>query len=98
MAPKSATATKSATPRKSATTRRVPPPLEHRVLMTAALCLLAFGAVMVYSASSPIGVLGGSGSSTGTGEFIQYLLAGAIGLAAMHFMERYGMSLFNSQL
>ncbi|HEY2636608.1 MAG TPA: hypothetical protein VGI54_04410, partial [Solirubrobacteraceae bacterium] len=27
-------------------------PIEHRVLMTATLCLLAFGAVMVYSASS----------------------------------------------
>ncbi len=37
------------------TTRRVAPPLEHRILMTATLCLLAFGAVMVYSASSPLG-------------------------------------------
>ena len=37
------------------------PPLEHRVLMTATLCLLAFGAVMVYSASSPLGVLNGQG-------------------------------------
>ena len=27
------------------------------MLMTATLCLLAFGAVMVYSASSPLGVL-----------------------------------------
>jgi cell division protein FtsW len=83
---------------KSATTRRVAPPLEHRVLMTAALCLLAFGAVMVYSASSPIGVLGHSGSSTGTGEFIQYLVAAAIGLAAMQFFERYGLSFFNPQV
>ena len=39
----------------------LPPPLEHRILMTATLCLLAFGAVMVYSASSPIGVLSGKG-------------------------------------
>ncbi len=80
---------------KPAPTRRVPPPLEHRVLMTAALCLLAFGAVMVYSASSPIGVLGGSGtgSGTGTGEFLQYLIAGGIGLAAMYFAERYGLAL-----
>ena len=30
-------------------------PLEHRILMTATLCLLAVGAVMVYSASSPLG-------------------------------------------
>ena len=28
------------------------PSLEHRILLTATLCLLAFGAVMVYSASS----------------------------------------------
>ena len=54
--------------------RRVPPPLEHRILMTATLCLLAFGAVMVYSASSPLGVLSGGGS--GTGEFVRYLVFG----------------------
>ena len=54
--------------------QRVPPPLEHRILITATLCLLAFGAVMVYSASSPRGLLGGSG--TGTGEFVRYLVFG----------------------
>ena len=43
--------------------RRVAPPLEHRILMTAALCLLAFGAVMVYSASSPLGVLSGKAAA-----------------------------------
>jgi cell division protein FtsW len=88
----------SATTAKGLPTRRVAPPLEHRVLMTAALCLLAFGAVMVYSASSPIGVLGSSGSSTGTSEFIQYLVAGGIGLAAMHFLERYGMQLLDPRV
>ncbi len=41
------------------------PPIEHRLLMTATLCLLAFGAVMVYSASSPPGVLSGTGSRHG---------------------------------
>ena len=40
--------------------RRAPPPLEHRILSTATLCLLAFGAVMVYSASSPLGVVSGA--------------------------------------
>ena len=43
--------------------------------MTATLCLLAFGAVMVYSASSPLGVLSAHGGS-GTGEFIRYLAFG----------------------
>jgi len=70
--------------------RRVAPPLEHRILMTATLCLLAFGAVMVYSASSPLSVLSGHGGS-GTGEFIRYLAFGAIGLGAMFVLERHGV-------
>jgi cell division protein FtsW len=82
--------------RRSASTRRAAPPLEHRILMTATLCLLAFGAVMVYSASSPLGVL--SGQSTGTGEFLRYLIFAALGLVAMHILERRGLALMNRQL
>ncbi len=78
------------------TAKRVPPPLEHRVLMTAALCLLAFGAVMVYSASSPIGVLGGQGY--GTREFIRYLGFGLLGLGAMLFLERRGLDFLTPRL
>jgi cell division protein FtsW len=77
-------------------TRRAQPPLEHRVLMTATLLLLAFGAVMVYSASSPLGVINGRGF--GTGEFFMYLVAAAIGLVVMRIMERRGMSLMTDQL
>jgi cell division protein FtsW len=73
--------------------RRVAPPLEHRILMTATLCLLAFGAVMVYSASSPLGVLNGQGS--GTGDFVRYLVFGGLGLVAMLVFERRGVSLLN---
>jgi cell division protein FtsW len=76
--------------------RHIPPPLEHRILMTATLCLLAFGAVMVYSASSPIGVLNGHGN--GTGEFLRYLIFGGIGLAAMHVLERRGLALLDPRL
>ncbi len=76
--------------------RRAAPPIEHRILMTATLCLLAFGAVMVYSASSPLGVLNGQGS--GTGDFFRYLLFGGLGLVAMYFLERRGMSLLNAQV
>jgi cell division protein FtsW len=65
--------------------------------MTATLCLLAFGAVMVYSASSPLGVLGGKGG-TGTGEFVRYLLFGALGLAAMQLLSRRGLALFDKRL
>src|ERR1700729_3471123 len=76
--------------------RRVPPPLEHRILMTATLCLLAFGAVMVYSASSPLGVLSRGGS--GAGDFVRYLVFGALGLAAMHVLARRGLQIFTPQL
>jgi cell division protein FtsW len=77
--------------------RRVAPPLEHRILMTATLCLLAFGAVMVYSASSPLGVLSPRGG-TGTAEFVRYLAFGAVGLGAMYILERRGLALLDRRL
>jgi cell division protein FtsW len=80
-----------------ATGRRVAPPLEHRILMTATLCLLAFGAVMVYSASSPLGALAPQGGS-GTAEFIRYVAFGLIGLGAMHVLERRGLALLDQRL
>jgi cell division protein FtsW len=83
--------------RRRAPGRRVAPPLEHRILMTATLCLLAFGAVMVYSASSPLGALSPQGGS-GTGEFIRYVVFGGIGLCAMHLLERRGLALFDRRL
>ena len=82
--------------RTRAPARHLPPPLEHRILVTATLCLLAFGAVMVYSASSPLGVLNGKGN--GTGEFIRYLIFGGIGLAAMHVLGRHGLALLDQRL
>ncbi|HET6870618.1 MAG TPA: putative lipid II flippase FtsW [Solirubrobacteraceae bacterium] len=77
--------------------RRVPPPLEHRMMLTATLCLLAFGAVMVYSASSPLGVLSSRGGS-GAGDFIRYLVFGGIGLVAMQVLSRHGLEIFTPQL
>jgi cell division protein FtsW len=82
--------------RRRATGRRVAPPLEHRILMTATLCLLAFGAVMVYSASSPVGVLNGGGS--GTGVFFRYLVFVALGLTGMYVLERRGLALLNQRM
>jgi cell division protein FtsW len=76
-------------------TRRSAPPLENRILTTATLCLMAFGAVMVYSASSPIGTVNGGGF--GAGEFVTYLLAAAIGLVAMRLFERHGLSLVSER-
>ena len=59
--------------------------LEQRILLTATLCLLAFGAVMVYSASSARGVLQGQGSS---GYLVRFLIYGGLGLLAMHWLAR----------
>jgi cell division protein FtsW len=76
--------------------RRIAPPLEHRILVTATLCLLAFGAVMVYSASSPSGVIAGSG--LGAGEFVRYLIFGGLGLMAMQVMARGGLRLLSPRV
>src|SRR5579863_5167688 len=83
-------------PAQARTTRRVAPPLEHRILMTATLCLIAFGAVMVYSASSPEGAINGGGY--GTSEFLMYLFAAGIGLVAMRLCEQYGLSMLRPEL
>src|SRR4051794_37147124 len=44
--------------------RRAPKPVEYNILLTATLCLLAAGAVMVYSASSARTLLEGQGDGT----------------------------------
>lgn len=63
--------------------------IEQRLLATATICLLAFGLVMVYSASSASTVLqGGSGGS----YLIKFALYGAIGLIVMRFLARDGMA------
>ena len=78
-------------------TQRAAPPLEHRILTTATLCLLALGAVMVYSASAPLGVLTGRGG-TGTSEFVRYLIFGGLGLAGMQLLSRRGLALFDRRI
>jgi cell division protein FtsW len=64
--------------------------LEHRILITATLCLLAFGAVMVYSASSATTVLRGHGY--GSGYLIKFLVYGALGLVVMRVLARDGVA------
>jgi cell division protein FtsW len=84
--------TKGTAPRPRARGRtRAQQPLEHRLLVTAILCLLAGGAVMVYSASSARTLLENGGD--GTGYLVKYLIYGAIGLVAMHFIARNGLVL-----
>jgi cell division protein FtsW len=64
-------------------------PLEHRMLLTATFCLLAGGAVMVYSASSARTLLEGHGD--GTAYLVKYLMYGAVGLVLMQLLARHGL-------
>jgi len=70
---------------------KLPQPLEHRLLLTATFCLLAGGAVMVYSASSARTLLEGSGD--GTGFLVKYVAYGAVGLACMQILARRGLQM-----
>src|SRR5687767_12700048 len=71
--------------------RRTQQPLEHRMLQTAVFCLLAGGAVMVYSASSARTLLQGEGD--GTAYLVKYLAYGGLGLVAMAVLSRHGLAL-----
>ena len=64
--------------------------LEHRILITATMCLLAYGAVMVYSATSATALLQGSG--TGSGYLIKFVSYGAVGLVVMRVLARDGIA------
>src|SRR5438093_329460 len=66
-------------------------PLEHRLLLTATFCLLAGGAVMVYSASSARTLLQGEGD--GTAYLLKYVSYGAIGLLGMYLISRLDLRL-----
>jgi cell division protein FtsW len=67
-----------------------PKPLEYNILLTATLCLLAFGAVMVYSASSARTAL--ADNDAGTQFLVRYVIYGAIGLAALALISRRGLA------
>jgi cell division protein FtsW len=68
---------------------RPKPPIEYSILYTATLCLIAAGAVMVYSSSSAESLLDGSGDPS---AFLKrYVMYAAIGLVAMHIASRQGL-------
>lgn len=73
--------------------RAARPPAEYNLLLTAALCLLAFGAVMVFSASSTTRVLSDGGLSDSAFYLKRTLLFGACGLLVMHLTARHGLRL-----
>ena len=61
------------------------------MLLTATLCLLAFGAVMVFSASSTTRILSNGGLSDSAFYLKRTLLFGAVGLGIMHLAARHGL-------
>jgi len=66
-------------------------PLAHRMLLTVTMCLLAAGAVMVYSASSARDLLAGGGD--GTGYLLRCVGFGALGVVLMHVLSKRGLDL-----
>ena len=64
------------------------PPVEYSILYTATLCLLAGGAVMVYSASSAESLV-----AQGDAAYYlkRYLMLGAVGLVALHFIAKHDL-------
>jgi cell division protein FtsW len=68
-------------------------PAEYNMLLTATLCLLAFGAVMVFSASSTTRVLSDGGLSDSAYYLKRTIMFGAVGLLVMHLTARHGLQL-----
>jgi len=65
---------------------------EYNMLLTATLCLLAFGAVMIFSASSTTEVLSNGGLSNSAYYLKRTLIFGAIGLLIMQLTARHGLT------
>ncbi len=68
-------------------------PAEYSMLLTATLCLLALGAVMVFSASSTTKVLSDGGLSDSAFYLKRTLMFGLVGLVIMHLTARHGLGL-----
>ena len=71
--------------------KKASPSVEYSLLLTATMCLLAFGVVMVFSASSTTSLLGESGDSAY--YLKRTLIFGALGLCVMHLLARRGVKL-----
>jgi cell division protein FtsW len=64
---------------------------EYNMMLTATLCLLALGAVMVFSASSTTRILQDGDLSNSAYYLKRTLLFGAVGLIIMHLAARHGL-------
>jgi cell division protein FtsW len=69
--------------------KRKAQPIEHQLMLTATMCLVAFGVVMVFSASSTASLLGDSGDSAY--YLKRTLMFGAIGLIALRLLSTHGL-------
>lgn len=74
--------------KKKARSRAAAVSAEYSLLLTATLCLLALGAVMVFSASSTTRILQNGGLSDSAFYLKRTLLFGAVALLIMHFAAR----------
>jgi cell division protein FtsW len=66
---------------------------EYNMLLTATLCLLALGAVMVFSASSTTRILQNGGLSDSAFYLKRTLIFGAVALLIMHVTARRGLQI-----
>jgi cell division protein FtsW len=69
-------------------------PVEYSILYTATLCLLAGGAVMVYSASSAESLLSGPGDPAY--YLKRYVMFGLGGLVLLHLASRHGLKVIRA--
>jgi cell division protein FtsW len=77
---------------------RTETPVEYNLLLTATLILLAFGAVMVFSASSTSAILKDGGLADSTFYLKKTLIAIGIGLVLMWFVMRMPLSRIRSMV
>jgi cell division protein FtsW len=70
------------------TATRRPPTVEYNLLLTVTLVMIAFGAIMVFSASSTARILNEGGLGSSTFYLIRTVIAAAIGLTVMFFLAR----------
>ncbi|MEA2386058.1 MAG: cell division protein FtsW [Thermoleophilaceae bacterium] len=70
---------------------RTKPTLEYSLIYTATLCLLALGAIMVYSASSAESLLEGTGDPSY--YLKRYVALAVVGLVVLQLAARHGLAL-----
>jgi cell division protein FtsW len=71
--------------------RAAAPSTEYNLLLTATLCLLALGAVMIFSASSTTQILSNGNLADSAFYLKRTLIFGAVGLLVMHLTARHGL-------